>query len=100
MKNRIITIIMILFAMVIATQSCIKEDVNMKNDNSNKEFLSVGEDSIVIAIMQFMEQLENPSSASPMSIEDVVWNIEATLNYKYGNIEKVNYENYTKGEFN
>jgi len=84
--------------MVIATQSCTKEDVDLKNDNSNKEFLSIGGDSIILTIIQFMEQLENPSTASPMYIEDVVWSIEATLNYKYGNIEKAYYENYTKGE--
>jgi hypothetical protein len=49
-------------------------------------------------IKDFIYKLDNPEYGTPMNINDVVWNIEATLNYKYGYMEKVNYKNYYSGD--
>lgn len=99
MKNRII-ISMVLIVMLFATQSCTKEDVEMKSDNMFKEFLSIGSDTTEATITLFLEQLENPSSGPSMCVDEVIWNIEAALNYKYGDIERVDYSNSIIGSFN
>jgi len=81
-------------------QSCSKDQIDNKNDNTsiNKRSLRLEGDAAIKLINDFINKLDNPSGVAPMNIEDVVWNIEATLNYKYGYTEKVNYINYHSGD--
>lgn len=61
--------------------SCKKDDVKQTNKNSVKRTSQEIEEDINV----FLTNLENPENVDPMSVEDVVWNIEAALNYKYSN---------------
>ena len=99
--NKKLSIIIILLAVLFVSQSCKKEEAVKQNDvTKHKEFLSTSQASTITLIKKFMSQLANPSTEDQMSIEDVVWYIEATLNYKYAHIEKVNYSDYISGNMN
>ena len=92
-------IIFVFLGVLLFAYSCTKEeDKPMANQNNNKgvrEFLSNNSDED--RILDFMDQLDNPDTGVPLLAEDMVWNIEATLNTKYSQVDENNYNDQICG---
>lgn len=55
--------------------------------------------TFIIEINGFIENLANPENVPDMNINDVVYFIEATLNYKHADPSDLDYEDIIEGEF-
>ncbi|MBN2747730.1 MAG: hypothetical protein JXR34_13470, partial [Bacteroidales bacterium] len=97
MKHNINILVIFSVILLIVSQSCNKEEEDRPSSNTGFKYYSSlenPEDEINL----FLENLNNPENVSPISIDDMVWSIEAGLNYLYSDFEKLDYQNITKGQ--
>jgi hypothetical protein len=79
--------------------SCKKDEISIDNEEDQGVELFLSQQNPEEQITEFISNLENPENVEPISIDDMVWNIEAGLNYLYSDFEKLNYQTLTKGKF-
>lgn len=80
--NNLLFTVMVLCATVIAIYSCQKEQDNLSVDSAQVA-LSPEDAAIINKIEAFKEKLSTKSSET-MNPSELLWNIEATMNYTYG----------------
>ena len=98
--KRVLFLALLFSAVAIISQSCKKEeDTKVSEEKQIKHGLMLsGEIPIEDRIIQFLDDIEHPGQGVSMDLEDAVWNLEASLNYRYSNAYCFEYNSIVSGD--